>query len=145
MGLVKQICVSSNQVTGGFSRPYIRPLSVSHENGFRARVELDVKGKDGHVSRKAVNVRQGSDLFKLSSDRELYEGYTLSGIDCTPGMEQIEFSNTEIWSLGNAIGDVDENVVKRAQIRRTIEAHLDKELRYTEKGIKVLSLFLLMK
>lgn len=141
MGLVKQICVSSNQVAGGFNRPYIRLLSVSHENGFRARVELDVKDKDGHVSRKAVNVRQSSDLFKLSSERELYEGYVLSGIDCTPGMEQIEFSNTEVLPLGKAIGDVDENVVKRAQIRRTIEAHLDKELRYTEKGIKVLSLF----
>ena len=63
MGLVKQICVSSNQIAGGYNRPYIRLLSVSNENGFRAR------------------------------------------------------------------------------IRRTIEAHLDKELRYTEKGIKVLSLF----
>ena len=141
MGLVKQICVSSNQVAGGFNRPYIRLLSVSQENGFRARVELDVKGKDGRVSRKSLNIRQGADLFKLSGERELYEGYVLSGIDCTPGMEQIEFANTEVLPLGRAIGDVDENVVKRAQIRRTIEAHLDKELRYTEKGIKVLSLF----
>ena len=141
MGLVKQICVSSNQVAGGFNRPYIRLLAVSHENGFRARVELDVRGKDGRVTRKEVNVRQGADLFKLSGERELYEGYVLSGIDCTPGMEQIEFANIEVLPLGKAIGDVDENVMKRAQIRRTIEAHLDKELRYTEKGIKVLSLF----
>ena len=141
MGLVKQICVSSNQVAGGFNRPYIRLLSVSQEKGFRAQVELDVKGKDGRVTRKAVNVRQGADLFKLTGERELYEGYVLSGIDCTPGMEQIEFANTEVLPLGKAIGDVDENVRKRAQIRRTIEAHLDKELRYTEKGIKVLSLF----
>lgn len=66
MGLVKQICVSSDQVMGGFNRPYIRLLSVSHENGFRARIELDVKGKDGHASRKPVNVRQGSNLYKLS-------------------------------------------------------------------------------
>ena len=141
MGLVKQICVSSNQVAGGFNRPYIRLLSVSQEKGFRAQVELDVKGKDGRVTRKAVNVQQGADLFKLTGERELYEGYVLSGIDCTPGMEQIEFANTEVLPLGKAIGDVDENVRKRAQIRRTIEAHLDKELRYTEKGIKVLSLF----
>ena len=141
MGLVKQICVSSNQVAGGFNRPYIHLLSVSQENSFRARVELDVKGKDGRVTRKAVNVRQGADLFKLTGERELYEGYVLSGIDCTPGMEQVEFANTEVLPLGKAIGDVDENIIKRAQIRRTIEAHLDKELRYTEKGIKVLSLF----
>lgn len=43
--------------------------------------------------------------------------------------------------LGGAIGDIDENLIKRMQIRRTIETHLNKELRYTEKGIKVLSLF----
>ena len=31
--------------------------------------------------------------------------------------------------------------MKKAQIYRTIEAHLDKEMRYYDKGIKVLSLF----
>lgn len=141
MGLVKQICVSSNQVAGGFNHPYIRLLSVSNENGFRARIELDIEGKDGKTSRKAVTVKQGADLFALSGNREVYEGYTISGIDCTPEMEQIEFSNTETVRLHQAIGDIDETVIKRAQIRRTIETHLDKELRYTEKGIKVLSLF----
>ncbi len=34
----------------------------------------------------------------------------------------------------------DKSIRQRAQIRRAIEARLDKELRYTEKGIKVLSL-----
>ncbi|MCY9664889.1 DEAD/DEAH box helicase family protein [Paenibacillus alginolyticus] len=75
MGLVKQICVSSNQVVGGFNRPYIRLLSVSNDNGFRARIELDIEGKDGKMSRKAVTVKPGADLFALSGNRELYEGY----------------------------------------------------------------------
>lgn len=141
MGLVKQICVSSNQIAGGYNRPYIRLLSVSNENGFRARIEIDIADKDGNVSRKTITVKQDADLYKLSGNRDLYEGYTISGIDCTPGMEQIELSGVDIIRLGKAIGDVDENTMKRAQIRRTIEAHLDKELRYTEKGIKVLSLF----
>lgn len=92
---------SKISVAGGFNRPYIRLLSVSHENGFRARIELDVKGKDGHVSRKAVNVRRGMDLFKLSGERELYTGYVLDQIDCTPGGERIDFTNTEILPLGN--------------------------------------------
>lgn len=140
-GLVKQICVSSNQVAGGHNKPYVRLLSVSNENGFRARVEIDIKGKNGRVARKAIQVKPGADLFKLSGDRELYDGYAIAGIDCTPGMEQIEFFNTEVVPLGKACGDIDENIVKRAQIRRTVEMHLNKELRYTEKGIKVLSLF----
>lgn len=145
MGLVKQVSVSSNQVTGGFNQPYVKLLSVSNEKGFRAKIELDVKKKDGAVSRKSVTVKPGDDLFLLSGRRELYEGYTITGIDCMPGYEHIEFGNTEEVALGKSIGDVDENVVKRAQIRRTIETHLDKELRYSDLGIKVLSLFFIDK
>lgn len=141
MGLVKQIAVSSNQVSGGFNQPYVRLLSVNSEKGFRAHIAIDVRSKTGVVTRKALTVKPGSDLFLLSGKRDLYEGYTIAGIDCTPGYEHIEFGNTEEVALGKSIGDIDENVVKRAQIRRTIEAHLDKELRYTERGIKVLSLF----
>ena len=145
MGLVKQIAVFSNQVAGGFNQPYVRLLSLSSENGFRAKVEMDVKGKTGTVTRKTVNLKPGDDLFLLSGQRELYEGYTVSGIDCTPGYEHVEFGNTQEVPLGKAIGDIDENVVKKAQIRRTIEAHLDKELRYMGRGIKVLSLFFIDK
>ena len=144
MGLVKQISVSSNQVSGGFNQAYIRLLSVSNDKGFRAKVEIDIK-KNGVVSRKTITVKPGDDLYLLSGQRELYEGYTIAGIDCTPEFEHIEFGNTEEVALGKAIGDIDENVVKRAQIRRTVEAHLDKELRYTGKGIKVLSLFFIDK
>ena len=145
MGLVKQISVSSNQVSGGFNQPYVRLVSVSNDKGFRAKIEMDVRGKDGTVSRKTVTVKPGDDLFLLSGERELYEGYSIAGIDCTPEYEHIEFGNTEEVALGKAIGDIDGNIVKRAQIRRTIEAHLDKELRYTDKGIKVLSLFFIDK
>lgn len=141
MGLVKQICVSSNTIEGGFNKPYVRLLSVKQEGGFKAKVELDVMGKNGKVSRKMLTVKPGSDLYLLSGERELYDGYVISGIDCTPGWEAIEFANTETLRLGKAIGSVDENAVKRAQIRRTIETHLEKELRYTDMGIKVLSLF----
>lgn len=141
MGLVKQICVSSNQAAAGFNKPYVKLLSVSHEDGFKARLEIDVQDKSGRARRKTITVRQGAELYKLSGNRGIYEGYTVSGIDCTPGMEQIELANTDVVRLGCAIGDIDEDMIKRMQIRRTIETHLDKELRYTEKGIKVLSLF----
>lgn len=141
MGLVKQICVSSNTVANDFNKPYIKLLSVSNDNGFRAKLEIDVQNKDGIVSRKTVTVKPNDDLFLISGERELYEGYSVAGIDCTPESEMVEFSNTEFVKLGKTIGSIDENIIKEAQIRRTIQAHLDKELRYTEKGIKVLSLF----
>ena len=141
MGLVKQICVSSNTVANDFNKPYIKLVSVSNENGFKAKLELDIQNKSGIVSRKAVTVKPNDDLFLISGKRDLYDGYSIAGIDCTPGAEGVEFSNTEYVALGKALGGVDENIIKEAQIKRTIRAHLDKELRYTEKGIKVLSLF----
>lgn len=141
MGLVKQICVSSNSVANDFNKPYIKLLSVSNDNGFKAKLEMDVAAKNGTVSRKTVTVKPNDDLFLLSGKRDLYEGYSVAGIDCTSENELIEFANTEFIRLGKAIGSVDDNIIKEAQIRRTIQFHLDKELRYTEKGIKVLSLF----
>lgn len=141
LGLVKQICVTSSQVGFNFNQPYVRLVSVSHDNGFKAKIELDVKDKKGKVARKTVTVKSGADLFVVSGERELYNGYTIAGIDCTKGSESIEFSNAEILYLGKAMGDVDENIIKRNQIKKTIETHLIKELMYLEKGIKVLSLF----
>ena len=141
LGLVKQICVTSSQVEFNFNQPYIRLLSVSHDNGFKAKIELDVKDKKGKVARKTVTIKSGADLFVVSGERKLYSGYTIAGIDCTKGFESIEFTNAEVLYLGKSMGDVDENIIKRNQIKKTIEIHLIKELLYLEKGIKVLSLF----
>lgn len=141
MGLVKQICVSSNSVANDFNKPYIYLKSVSNENGFSAKIELDIQGKDGKVERTTKTVRTGDDLFVLSGNRELYQDYIIAGIDCTKGFECLEFSNSDTVQLGKSIGSIDENIMKKAQIYRTIETHLDKELRYYDKRIKVLSLF----
>jgi len=120
MGLVKQICVSSNTIEHDFNKPYIRLLDVSMDNGFRARIEIDIRGGDGRVERKNKTVKTNDDLFLLSGERDLYEGYVIENIDCTPGKEQVEFTNTEFVPLGKAIGAYDENLIKRAQIRRTM-------------------------
>lgn len=141
MGLVKQICVISNSIINDSNKPYIALKSVSNTNGFTAKIEMDVEDKTGKVSRKIITIKPNDDLFVLSGHRQLYEEYVISGIDCTPGYECIEFSNSECVMLGQAIGGVDENVIKRAQIYHTIKTHLDKELRLVDKGIKVLSLF----
>lgn len=140
-GLVKQICVSSNKVSNDFNKPYIYLKSVSNKNGFTAKIELDVMGESGKVERVTKTVESSSDLYKLSGKRSIYDGYVIEGINCTEGAECIEFSNSEILKLGETFGTDDENIVKRAQIYRTIEVHLEKELQYFKKGIKVLSLF----
>ncbi len=93
MGLVKQICVSSNSVSNDFNKPYIFLKSVSKENGFSAKVEIDIKGTDEKVERKTITIKPGDDLYRKSGKRELYEGYVVEGIDCTKDFECIEFSN----------------------------------------------------
>ena len=65
-----------------------------------------------YILRKTVQVKPGDDLYLVSGERDLYEGYTIAGIDCTPDWEHIEFGNTEEVALGKAIGDIDEDIVK---------------------------------
>ena len=81
------------------------------------------------------------DNLETITNRSIYENYIISGINTLEGFESIEFSNTQELSLGQSIGDVDELTKKRELIKRTIEAHLEKERIYIKKGIKVLSLF----
>ena len=68
MGLVKQISVSSNQVAGGFNQAYVKLLSVSNDNGFKAKVEIDVKGKSGTVMRKTVTVKPNDKIAFLADN-----------------------------------------------------------------------------
>ena len=141
MNIVKQICVANQSLTDDFNKPYIRLLEVGKKSSFYAKVEIDVKSKaTGIVKREVKTVKQGDSLFAITG-RDIYEGYDIAGIDCTEGWEQIEFSNTEVLALHKAIGAVDEMTLKREQIKRTIEIHLEKEKRYLSRGIKVLSLF----
>ena len=141
MNLVKQISVSSNLVEGSHNKPYIRLLSAKKDGGFSAKLELDVATSAGKVERKTVTVKPGTDLFMITGNREIYENYEVVGIDATSGAQAVEFKNGDFARIGKPIGDVDEMLVKRAQIRRTIEFHLNKERLYHEQGIKVLSLF----
>lgn len=141
LGLVKQISVISNSVINDSNKPYIALKSVSGNNGFSAKIEMDIENATGKVERKIITVKPDDDLFIKSGHRKLYENYVVSGIDCTSGYECIEFANSETVELGQSIGSVDPDTIKRAMIYHTIRTHLDKELRYHAKGIKVLSLF----
>ena len=142
--LVKQIEVASIQVKDGNNKAYIKLLSVDNKNGHRARIEVDVQ-QAGNVKKKAFWVKSGQDLMELTK-RSIYDGYIINDIYCEEGNEYIDFtSKEEIIRLNHAIGEVNEDEYKRLQIRKTIEEHLDKELRLTPMGIKVLNLFFIDK
>ena len=139
--LVKQIEVASLQVEGGHNKGYVKLLSTSNKRGtFGAKVELDVQLLTG-VAREVKTVRPGDDLQQVTG-RAVYADCLVQNIGCKVGEEFLELSNLEKpLRPGEAIGDVDSDAIKRLMIRRTIEEHLDKELRLRPQGIKVLSLF----
>ena len=140
--LVKQIEVASVAVRDGHNRPYVKLLSVDNRRSpISASIELDAM-QGGHVQRITRKVRGGDDLLELSGGRSIYDGYIINEIYCEDSNEYIDFtSKPEFIRLGEAVGGVDEDAIKRLQIQKTIEEHLDKELRLRPQGLKVLSLF----
>jgi type III restriction enzyme len=139
--LVKQIEVASLEVEGGHNKCYVKLISTSNKKGsFSAKVELDVQHLF-EVKREVVTVSPGNNLEEITK-RAVYADCLVQNIGCKSGDEFLELSNQEkVLRLGEAIGDVDGDAIKRLMIRRTIEEHLDKELRLRPQGIKVLSLF----
>jgi type III restriction enzyme len=139
--LVKQIEVASLEVEGGHNKCYVKLLLTSNKKGtFSAKIELDVQ-RATSVSRETVTVQPGDDLQQITG-RAVYADCLVQNIGCKAGEEFLELSNLEEpLRPGEAVGDVDSDSLKRLMIRRTIEEHLDKELRLRPQGIKVLSLF----
>ena len=144
--LVKQIEVASIAVKDGHNKAYIRLISVDNKKSpISAQIEFDAIQK-GQVKRITKKVKSGDDLLALSSGRDVYDGYVINDIYCEPGNEYIDFtSKPDVIRLGERIGDVNQDDFKRLQINKTIEEHLNKELKLTKEGIKVLSLFFIDK
>jgi len=144
--LVKQIEVAGFESVDYHNRAYIKLVSVSNKNNkITAKIEMDIQEK-GKINRKIVQVSQGTDLYEKSKRREVYEGYIINDIYCEPGNEYIDFTSKEdSIRLGESIGSIDDTAIKMQQIYKTIEEHLNKELKLNHRGIKVLSLFFIDK
>ncbi|WP_097034436.1 type III restriction-modification system endonuclease [Clostridium tertium] len=139
--LVKQIEVASSVSKENNNLAYLKLVSVDNKKSpITAKIEID-RIKDGKIKREEVTVRVGDDLYDASGRRDLYEGYIVSEIFTGEGREYVSFTTKPTIKLGEVNGELDDDTIKRLQIRKTIEEHLDKELRLTQEGIKVLSLF----
>lgn len=149
MELVKQIEVASFVSEGYHNEAYLKLISTNNtKSPITAKIEIDANVK-GSVKRKTVTVKQGSDLSESKlGNREIYNGYVVDEIYCEEGNEMVSFTQKdEILTIGKVFGDVDDLKLKRAQIHKTIEEHLDKELAFARAGkrIKILSLFFIDK
>lgn len=143
--LVKGICVDSVLAQANLNGSYVR-LDKVETDPYKAKLTIDVRQKDGSQKRKAVTVKVGSNLYERSGENTDYEaGWIVSNIDTAEGQESIEFQNGTYLELGEVEGDVDQTLIKRAQIRRTIENHLERQLEMWPRDVKVLSLFFIDK
>ena len=145
LDLVKQIEVAAFESVDYHNKAYLKLISLDPKKQ-TAKIEID-QLKNGKVSRKSATIRAGDDLSSVKlGNRDIYNGYIVEEIYFEKGNEFVSFTNkSDILRIGKAIGEMDDLIIKRQQIRKTIEEHLNKELRLTEKGIKVLSLFFIDK
>ena len=144
--LVKQIEVATVGVTQNTNTEYIKVTSIkASKSGISAKLELDVKsGKT--VKRKEVGVKLGDDLQEKAK-RDIYEGYFVNEItykEEDPSKSFIDLGKV-VLTLGQVNGGENPDVIKRLQIRKTIQEHFDKQIRLKNRGIKVLSLFFIDK
>lgn len=139
--LVKQIEVASFASQNYHNKAYLKLISVNNKKTpITAKIEVDIKQGTG-IKRKPITVKAGDDLLEKTK-RSVYEGYIINDIYCEKDNEYVDFtSREEVLTIGKVFGDVDDDVIKKQQMRKTIEEHLNKELVLNKLGVKVLSLF----
>lgn len=145
--LVKQIEVASVISKGNNNGAYIKFISVDNKKSqIKVRLEIDRwDSKRGTIVRRAKEYKVEDDLYELSGNRGVYKGYQITEINTREGDEYVCFVGHEPMRLGDVRGEIDDDIIKRIQIRKTIEEHLNKELKLKKEGIKVLSLFFIDK
>lgn len=139
--LVKQIEVAGFSEDIDPNEPYFKLLSTkTNKKSIVATVEMNVKTNNG-VERKAIKLKCDDDLYNKSKRLPAYEqlGF-VRAVSAELNNEYIELSGgRQVYRLSET--HQQDEQLKRAQIRMTIQEHLDKELKLNPRGIKVLSLF----
>jgi type III restriction enzyme len=145
--LVKQIEIAGLKVHNSSNSPYVKLVSInSKKNIINATVLADVANKKGAITRKEITVYDGM-LLDDETGRDIYQGYRISEIRTgKDGYLTLETPlNTYYLNVGEVVGDIDPMLIQRHMIRRTVREHLDKELRFNNQQIKVLTLFFIDK
>jgi type III restriction enzyme len=137
--LVKKISVCGVSVRGARGTEaylYLESIDVSKNKAPTARVEMAIKHKT--IKRAYRILGKNDNLHKLTG-LDAYKGFVVADIDANT--QTLHFSNGEVLKVGEVIGNPDESMVRRIQIREAIKAHFEKEQYLFYQGIKVLSLF----
>ena len=140
--LVKKIAVKGITETGSTATDsylYLESINLSKGDP-TATLQFEMKMASGQPKKKSKIVREGDNLYDYSNGLEEYKnGFVVSHIDGRD--DSVEFINGIKIYAGDVVGAVDEDQLRRIQIRETILSHLQRERQLFYKGIKVLSLF----
>lgn len=142
--LVKKIVVKGikiDNLKGTNSYVYLDGIDVSTTHAPVARMEIEINyPKSQKINRETKNFDVGDDLYETSNHLEEYSNqFVVNEID--PKNNKVSFLNGLSIGIGEVIGDISEDSLRRIQIRETIKAHFEREKELFHKGIKVLSLF----
>lgn len=139
--LVKKIEVKGIRQVGSTatnSYVYLEEIVIGKGNP-QARISFDIKTQTGtkQVSRL---VDERFNLKELSGGLAEYDNnFIVERIDGRLGI--VRFLNGLTLHEGDAVGSVNEDYIRRIQIRETIRTHLERERQLYGQNIKVLSLF----
>ncbi len=139
--LVKMISVKGIELVGNSgtnSYLFLDRIQVSENKYPVAYLELEVKQNNG-IQKKVRQIKEKDRLYDLSNEMSQYEGIVVNEINGLTNT--VTFSNGVKLSVGQTIGHLDKEHIRRIQIRETIKSHIEKERALFSKGIKVLSLF----
>ena len=120
---------------------YLDAIVLSKKKGEapRARISFDATSRVGLRTATRL-VDEGFDLYAESGELEAYrDGFIIERIDGVKGC--IRLSNGQEIYEGQAMGAITEELIRRIQIRTTIQKHFEREHQLYKQGIKVLSLF----
>jgi type III restriction enzyme len=139
--LVKKIAVRGIALKGQAGTSaylYLQSIDVSREKAPLARVEMEVR-KAGGIQKETRILSKGDNLHTKSGGLDQYKGFVVADINALDNT--LSFTNGVVLIAGDALGDVNETVLRKLQIREAVTAHFEKEQQLFAKGIKVLTLF----
>jgi len=139
LGLVKQIGVDSIIELKDANQAFIEVKSFkTGKRSVSANLLIWVNQASG-PAKKSVAVKNGDDLYTLSSQRETYRnGFIVNEIDAGEGF--VTFANDVRVAKGRPHGALSDAIL-RLQIEATVRRHFEKAKKLHPMGIKVLSVF----
>lgn len=140
--LVKKISVkgiTENGTTATNSYVYLESVNLSKHDP-TATIQFEIQSPSGAIKRKSKVMKERDNLYDHSNHLAEYKDrWVIEHIDGRDN--SVRFLNGITIYAGDVVGNVDEDQLRRIQIRETILSHIQRERELYRKGIKVLSLF----